>query len=128
MPPPEPALRPEPWPWRGPRVLVEDADETRSAALAAALRRAGYAVAVCSGPSAGDRCPLASGEGCAAALGADVVVSSLGVASAETREVLDSLRAKLPWTRLIVGAAPVTPDRVAELVRAALAAKEAGAA
>jgi subtilase family serine protease len=70
-------LTPQPWPWEGPRVLIEDADEERADARAAAFRRRGYAVAVCSGPTAASTCPLAHEDGCASATGADLVVSSL---------------------------------------------------
>lgn len=95
-------LNPQPWPWPWPRVLVEHPDEAAGMALASSLREAGYAVAVCPGPEHAERCPLTGPEGCAAAHGADVIVSSLGTKSTEAREVLEALRARCPDTPLIV--------------------------
>ena len=131
-------LDPQPWEWAGPRVLIEHADEARADALAAALRRAGYAVACCPGPEPGGRCALA-GDGCAAAAGADLVVSSLGFETAEAREALGSLRTRLPhlpvvveagehdralWPELVDGCAPfapaAAPEQVVEHVRLTL--------
>lgn len=85
-------------------MLVEQPDEGRAVALVGVLRRAGYAVAVCPGPRSGDHCPLAGEEGCAAASGADVVVSSLGMHTAEAREALAALRARIPPRQLLVEA------------------------
>lgn len=100
-------MSPQPWPWPGhPRVLIEHPDESAGLALASSLRRAGYAVAVCPGPAETERCPLAGPEGCAVAHGADVVVSSLGLRSPESREVLESLRARRPETPLVVEVEP----------------------
>lgn len=143
----ESRLSPQPWPWIGPRVLVEQAAGDRADALVAVLRRAGYAVAVCPGPLAGGRCPLAGEEGCAAAEGADAVVSSLGLQTAEAREALAALRARLPRTPLLVEAgvedvarwrelvedcqivaAPAVPEQLLEAVRAALAPEVSGVA
>lgn len=112
----EPSLDPQPWPWLGPRVLVEQPDSGRAAALVDVLRRAGYSVAVCPGPLPGDRCPLAGEQGCAAAEGADIVVSSLGLETAEARAALAALRARLPRRRLLVEAADDDAARWPELV------------
>lgn len=128
-------------------MLVEDADSERADALVPVLRRAGYAVAVCSGPLPAERCPLAGEDGCAAAEGADVVVSSLGLRSAEAREALSALRTRLPrtplvvqadleevarWPELVAGceivAAPATPEQLLEGVRAALEREVSGVA
>lgn len=68
------------------------------------VRRAGYAVAICPGPAAEARCPLAGDEGCAAAAGADVVVSSLGQETAQAREALAALRERLPGRPLLIEA------------------------
>ena len=99
------SLRPQAWEWARPRVLLEetsDGEETRARIYA--LRRAGYAVAVCPGPTAEDPCPLAGDDGCAAAHGADVVVSSLGLESSEACGALEALRARLPSLPVLVEA------------------------
>jgi len=95
-------LNPQPWPWPAPRVLVEHADAEAMTDVLAALRGDGFAVAVCRGPEHDSRCPLAADDGCAAAEGADVVVSWLGLATAEAREALAALRRRLPGTPLLV--------------------------
>lgn len=101
------SLSPEPWPWPGrPRVLIEHPDDAAGLVLASALREAGYGVAVCPGPGADERCPLAGPEGCAVAHGADVVVSCLGLERPEAREVVDALRARCPEVPLVVEVAP----------------------
>jgi CheY-like chemotaxis protein len=99
-------LNPQPWPWSGPRVLVEHRDEAAGMALASSLREAGYAVAVCPGPDKAERCPLTGPEGCAVAHGADVIVSSLDLDRPEAREAVQALRARCPDTPLIVEVAP----------------------
>ena len=133
-------LRPQAWDWPGPRVLLEQPPGEETHARVDALRRAGYAVAVCPGPTGKDRCPLAGDEGCAAAHGADVVVSSLGLESAEAREALAALRTLLPRRPLLVEADAeaalrwpkhvprddrlepgITPSELVERVEAALA-------
>ncbi len=73
-------LDPQPWEWKGPRILIEHPDDARAAELADGFRRAGYAVAICPGPAQGERCPLVEGDRCAIAEGADAVVSVLGPA------------------------------------------------
>jgi DNA-binding NarL/FixJ family response regulator len=98
------ALLPQPWDWPGPRVLLEQPYETDTRARVDALRRAGYAVSICPGPTAVERCPLAGDEGCAAAHGADVVVSGLGLETAEAREALAALRVRLPRLPVLVEA------------------------
>ena len=95
-------LNPQPWPWPGPRVLIERQDDEETLALASALRRAGYAVAICPGPHAPDRCPLAGADGCATAHGADVVVSCLGLKRPESRAVLAAYRTTMPSLPLVV--------------------------
>ncbi len=112
----EPLLDPQPWAWPRPRVLIEHADEAGSDALAAAVRRAGYAVAVCPGPTAEARCPLAGDPGCAAAHGADAVVSRLGLETPEAREALAALRAQVPRTPLLVEADEADAERWPELL------------
>ena len=97
-------LRPQAWEWPGPRVLLEERDGKHVHARIDALRRAGFAVGVCFGPTEEDHCPLAGDEGCAAAHGADVVVSSLGLESVEAREALGALRTRLPQLPVLVEA------------------------
>lgn len=100
-------LSPQPWPWAGhPRVLIEHNDESVGMRLAAGLRQAGYAVAVCPGPAQSERCPLVGNEGCEIAHGADVIVSSLGLGSVQSRDVLQALRARCAGTPLVVEVAP----------------------
>jgi hypothetical protein len=104
-------LSPQPWPWPRPRVLIEHPDEAAGMALASSLRQAGYAVAVCPGPEYPERCPLTGPEGCAAAHGADVIVSGLGLEQPAARAALQALRMRCPVTPLIV---EVTPDQEAK--------------
>jgi DNA-binding response OmpR family regulator len=112
-------LSPQPWPWPGPRVLVEHHDEEAAAELIAALRRDGFAVALCTGPEHDSRCPLAADDGCVAAAGADVVVSWLGLETPEARETLAALRLRLAGTPLLVVAGRGEAARWPELVRGA---------
>jgi hypothetical protein len=112
----ESLLSPEPWTWSGRRVLIEQADEDRSAALAGAFRMAGFAIAICPGPGPGDRCPLAVDAGCAAAVDAHAVVSALGVGSPEAREALAALRLRAPGVPLLVEAEPGAVTRWPELL------------
>lgn len=112
----EPRLSPQPWPWAGPRVLIEQTDEARADALVTQIRQAGYSVAVCPGPLPDVHCPLTGDEGCAAAQGADVVVSGLGLQSGEARDALAALRRRLPKTPLIVEAPPEDAANWPELV------------
>lgn len=116
MPAPDSRLSPQPWQWVGPRVLVEHPDADAAADVVAALRRSGFAVAVCPGPADGGLCPLATEDGCAAAEGADVVVSALGLGTPETRAALSALRRRLPETPLLVTATAAEAERWPELV------------
>jgi hypothetical protein len=118
--PKKPELRPQPWSWGDElRVLVEHADPLEGLRLAAALRQAGYAVAVCTGPEQGARCPLVAGEGCAAAHGADVIVSSLPQDREETAEIRPLLRvlcADVP----VIDASTLAPEHIVAAVRDAV--------
>ncbi len=115
-------LEPESWRWTGgPRVLIEDPDETEQPETIAALRRAGYAVAVCPGPTAASpdgrhRCPLTADGECTLVDGADVVVSGLGLATPESRDVLQAFRLRRPGTRLVLKARHDELERWSELV------------
>ena len=114
--------------------------------FAAELRQAGYAVALCPGPGRSEHCPLAGDEGCEAAHGADVIVAGLGLATGQTREVLEALRAccaetpvvvevtpdeKEAWPELLEGLEvvvfPVEPGELVAAVQKALAARGKGA-
>jgi CheY-like chemotaxis protein len=97
-------LKPQPWRWSHPRVLVEHPDEEAGLGIASGLRFAGYAVAVCPGPRGHARCPLTGPAGCAPAHDADIVVCSLGYEREEAREVLRELRMRYPDTPLVVEA------------------------
>lgn len=110
-------LSPQPWPWIGqPRVLIEHPDDAVALEFASALRREGFSVAVCPGPAESERCPLTGPEGCAAAHGADVVVSALGLDGSTGREVLEALRARLTDTALVVEVAPGLEDELGDLL------------
>lgn len=114
-------LSPHPWRWpQRPRVLLENPDGDAGLVAAAALRRAGYAVAICPGPveegRPPGRCPLVAHEGCALADGADVIVTSLGLDYAENQDVVRALRAHYPETPLVVEAPPEAAGRYPELL------------
>lgn len=115
MPSREPALRPEPWNWSHPRVLIEDADDARATARAEAFRRHGYAVAICTGPAMPAPCPLCGDDGCAAATGADVIVSSLDYTAAEACDALAALQTRAPNVPLVVVAEVAAVVRRPEL-------------
>jgi hypothetical protein len=95
-------LKPQPWRWSHPRVLVEHPDEATGLAIASGLRFAGYAVAVCPGPRGHGKCPLTGPAGCAPAHDADIVVCSLGYESETARKILHELRTRYPDTSLLV--------------------------
>ena len=105
-------ISPQTWRWSHPRVLVENPDEQAGLEVAAGLRFAGYAVAICPGPRGHGQCPLTGPAGCAPAHDADLVVCNLGYEREVAREVLRELRARYPDTPLLVG---VPPDIDAEL-------------
>lgn len=87
----------------GLRVLVEAADWATRHHMARALEAAGHEVASCPGPSGADaRCPLATGQGCAGAEGADVVVFALHPGDHRNRECLRAHRTKHPGTPVVI--------------------------
>lgn len=110
------ALDPQPWTWPGSRVLIEQADAAGAEALGAAFRHAGFAVSICAGPLEGEHCPLTGDAGCAAAAGADAVVSALGFETPEAREALAALRLRVPGIPLLVAADPGAGRRWPELL------------
>ena len=97
-------MRPEPWRWGHPRVLIEHPDEATGLAIASELRFAGYAVTICTGPHRRGQCPLAGPAGCAPAHDADLVVCCLGYERDAAREVLQALRTQYPDMALLVEA------------------------
>ncbi len=130
------SLKPQPWRWGHPRVLVEHPDEAVGLEISSALRFAGYAVAVCPGPPGRGQCPLTGPEGCAPAHDADLVVCCLGYERETAREVLRELRTRYPGIPLVVEApsdasadlrelldgceqlpAPATPEQIVAAVR-----------
>lgn len=99
----------QPWPYpEGPRVLIEHPKPDVALELAAAIRKAGYAVGICRGPDAtadpAARCPLHRLEPCLAVEGADLVVSMLDLEKEEGREVVRGLRTRYPSTPLVLAA------------------------
>ena len=110
-------LRPQPWDWPHPRVLLELPEGDGNGDRIAALRGAGYSVAVCPGPRDGSHCPLAGDDGCAVADEADIVVSSLGLHRPVARETLAALRKRLPELPVLVEAPMDEAQRWPELVR-----------
>jgi hypothetical protein len=71
---------------RRPRVLIEDSHPALEISDFAAFRDAGFDVAYCSGPAAGEAagpgsCPLLGGADCDLLAGADVVLHGLDPAS-----------------------------------------------
>ena len=75
------------------RVVVENPDGSELSGYAEALRSAGYDVATCSGPGAGEGsrslCPLVETGHCSLVDGADVVVSTSALP--EIRSILAAL-------------------------------------
>jgi CheY-like chemotaxis protein len=119
-------MRPQPWRWNHPRVLVEHPDEAAGLAIASGLRFAGYAVAVCPGPRGHGRCPLTGPEGCAPAHDADLVVCSLDYERETAREVLRELRTRYPDVPLLVEV-PANTDAELEQILDGCATLPAGA-
>jgi hypothetical protein len=95
-------LKPQPWRWSDPRVLVEHPDEATGLAIASGLRFAGFAVGICPGPHGHAKCPLTGPAGCAPAHNANLVVCSLGYEPGAAREILRELRTRYPDTPLLV--------------------------
>ncbi len=133
-------MKPQPWRWSHPRVLVEHPDEAAGLAIASGLRYAGYAVAVCPGPPGHGQCPLTGPAGCAPAHDADLVVCCLGYDDQVAREVLQELRTRCPDMPLLVEApsdidaelrellgdchrlpAPASPEQIVSAVQSLLA-------
>lgn len=103
------------WPWpERPRVVVEDADRVRGLETATALRRAGYAVAVCRGPFESPEgralCPLERLEECLLVDDADVVVWRLATRT-KGQGVLEGLLRRRGGRGLVVELESEEADR-----------------
>jgi hypothetical protein len=109
-------LKPQPWRWSHPRVLVEHPDDATGLAIASGLRFAGYAVGVCPGPQGHGKCPLTGPAGRAPAHDADIVVCSLGYESETARKILRELRTRYPDTTLLVEVPPDIDTDLQELL------------
>ncbi len=109
-------LRPEPWRWGHPRVLVEHPDEQAGLAISSALRFAGYAVVICPGPPGRGKCPLTGPEGCAPAHDADLVVCALGYEGEKGRAVLREMRTRYPSIPVLVEVPSEMDAELAELL------------
>jgi hypothetical protein len=96
------SLKPQPWRWSHPRVLVEHPNEATGLEIASGLRFAGYAVGICPGPHGRRQCPLTGPAGCAPAHDADLIVCSLGYEHETARAVLHELRTRFPEKTLLV--------------------------
>jgi hypothetical protein len=130
------SLKPQPWRWSHPRVLVEHPNEATGLEIASGLRFAGYAVGICPGPHGRGQCPLSGPAGCAPAHDADFIVCTLGYEHETAREVLRELRTRFPDKTLLVEApsdmdaglhelldgchrlpAPASPEQIVAAVR-----------
>jgi hypothetical protein len=102
------------------RVLIEDADDARSAADLAALREAGFDARRCGGPATmGHRdCPLVNGAGCHLAAGCDAIISQLDLADPACVAVAVRLQLRYPRTPLVMGSRHPSPGVVTRAVRA----------
>lgn len=97
------------------RILVETAEWGDRELISTVLRRAGFATVACPGPAgAGQRCSLAAGNGCQAAVEADVVVHALRSCDARNLEALRALRQQLPDTPVIVEASEHVARQLAD--------------
>lgn len=116
-------IHPPTWtgPENGKRVLIEEEDSELRAAMAEALRAAGYQTAACGGPGwQGDgRCPLVEGAGCGAIDGADAVVQVLVASDGPMNEVRAAIRAHDPDLAVTVMAPAPTVARHPDLVEGA---------
>lgn len=102
----ERAREPRTWPDRSGkvRVLVEDDDGATGMAAVAILKDAGYDAMTCGGPEElyGGRCPLVDCGRCQLVEGADVVLCSLRLSSADNAEVLRAVKRHHPTTPVVV--------------------------
>ena len=103
-----------------PRVLVEAWDGALRWAEEGFLEREGFEVRSCAGPEGlgAARCPLAVGDGCALAEGADVIYNQLGLRPKTHRDVAVALRAQFPNTPIVLEVSIDEAKREAELLDA----------
>ena len=105
---------------RRPRVLVEDDHRSLAISDFSMFDKAGFDVAVCSGPGGSPRdCPLLRGQECAAVAGADAVLHGLdpelGIAAAIRRRHPDVV-VVVEQQRRADGSLPMVPDGCVPLV------------
>ena len=105
---------------RRPRVLVEDGHRSLAISDFSMFDKAGFDVAVCSGPGGSPRdCPLLRGQECAAVAGADAVLHGLdpelGIAAAIRRRHPDVV-VVVEQQRRADGSLPMVPDGCVPLV------------
>jgi hypothetical protein len=101
-----------------PRVLLEVDDGAEAFARLRVLEAAGYHVSWCPGPDGhpARRCPLVCDGACPLVDTADVVVTSLRLHRASTRDVLDALARSRPELRVVVEATAPSAAQWAETV------------
>ncbi len=87
------------------RVLVVHHDVDVADILADQLRRAGYDVDQCAGPSDGAACPVLNGQPCWQVDAADVLVYDMSEPDDARRDLSDDVRALHP-DKPIVGTSP----------------------
>lgn len=105
---------------RRPRVLVEDDHRSLAISDFSMFDKAGFDVAVCSGPGGSPRdCPLLRGQECGAVAGADAVLHGLdpelGIAAAIRRRHPDVV-VVVEQQRRADGSLPMVPDGCVPLV------------
>lgn len=94
------------WPTdhEAPRVLVEHVDGAFRAIAERSLIEEGFVVATCGGPASLRRgvCPLAEGDVCELAEGADVIYTGLDWTQQSSRRVFRAIRARFTRTPVVV--------------------------
>jgi hypothetical protein len=87
-----------------PRVLVEHADGAVRAVSERVLIEEGFDVTTCGGPESLRRgvCPLAAGNECELAEGADVIYTGLDWSERSSRDVLRALRNRFPRKSIVI--------------------------
>lgn len=84
-----------------PRLLIEDPDRALRVADFSLFTESGLDVALCSGPSADEPCPLVEGDVCCLADSADVVLMGLGMAG-HRHEIARALHRRRPALPVLV--------------------------
>lgn len=91
------------------RLVVETDDPALEISDFRCYQQAGFDVVVCHGPDRTHPCPAATGEGCEAVEGADVVLNALRDADTQ-RVVVDAVRATAPRVPMVVNVADGMTD------------------